>query len=87
MQILQVSFNYIKIVLLNKQYIKSELLINNFKKITQRSKNSSWSSMTIINVNFTNDQQLSVVVAKCWFSWFVVWDRTFMCTVFIVTLT
>ena len=30
---------------------------------------------------------LSVVVAKCWFLWFVVRDRTFMCTVFIATLT
>ena len=30
---------------------------------------------------------LSVVVAKCWFLGFVVRDRTFMCTVFIATLT
>ena len=30
---------------------------------------------------------LSVVVSKCWFLRFVVWDRTFMCTVFIATLT
>ena len=33
------------------------------------------------------DPNLCVVVAKCWFLGFVVWDRTFMCTVFIATLT
>ena len=30
---------------------------------------------------------LSVVVAKCWFLRFMVWDRTFMCSVFTTTLT
>ena len=36
--------------------------------------------------HFSNPN-LSVVVAKCWFLGFVVRDRTFMCTVFIATLT
>ena len=30
---------------------------------------------------------LRVVVAKCWFLGFVVWDRTFLCSIFSATLT
>ena len=40
----------------------------------------------MVTEHFVNPN-LSVVVAKCWFLWFVVWDRTFMCTLFIATLT
>ena len=40
----------------------------------------------MVSEHFSNSN-LSVVVAKCWFLGFVVLDRTFMCTVFIATLT
>ena len=40
----------------------------------------------MVTEHFANPN-LSVVVAKRWFSGFVVRDRTFMCTVFIATLT
>ena len=40
----------------------------------------------MVTEHFANPN-LSVVVAKWWFLGFVVWDRTFMCTVFIATLT
>ena len=40
----------------------------------------------MVTEQFANPN-LSVVVAKCWFLGFVVRDRTFMCTVFVVTLT
>ena len=43
-------------------------------------------TFTMVTENFANPN-LSVVVAKCWFLVFVVRDRTFMCTVFIATLT
>ena len=36
---------------------------------------------------FRANKNLSVVIAKCWFFGFVVWDRTRTCSVFISTLT
>ena len=38
----------------------------------------------MVTEHFAN-QNLSVVVAKCWFSEFVVWDRTFKCSVLTAT--
>ena len=40
----------------------------------------------MVTEHFAN-RNLSVVVAKCWILLFVMWDRTFMCTVFIAPLT
>ena len=40
----------------------------------------------MVTEHFAN-RNLSVVVAKCCFLWSVVWNRTFMCTVFIATMT
>ena len=40
----------------------------------------------MVSEHFANSN-LSVVVAKSWFLGYVVLDRTFMCTVFIATLT
>ena len=44
-----------------------------------------WRHMYEMVTEYFANPNLSVVVAKCWFLGFVVWDRTFMCAV-IVTL-
>ena len=46
-----------------------------------------WRHTYVMDMKHFANPSLSAAVAKCWFLGFVVWDRTFMCTVFTATLT
>ena len=46
-----------------------------------------WRHTYVIHMEHFANPSLSVVVSKCWFLWFVVRDRTYMCSVITETLT